>query len=159
MVPSWLYHLMDKVLKNVAQCCMVRVWEQCISGTQTFHSRLDRWSVKNCFFLPGPHMTPHCQAKSCTLTFTKCKWECTVRAQGSTALLPRKLKLKVCFQLSTGTQSLASQSHHWQRYSEIAGDYQRSPFNACVQQWSKGNKRFSSLIPSISPFCNLPICL
>lgn len=157
MAPSWLYHLMDKVLKNVAQCCMVSLGAVHLRDTNLpFTAR--PLICQNCFFLPGPHMTPHCQAKSCTLTFTKCKWECTVRAQGSTALLPRKLKLKVCFQLSTGTQSFTSQSHHWQRYSEIAGDYQRSPFNACVQQWSKGNKRFSSLIPSISPFCNLPVC-
>lgn len=78
-------------------------------------------------------MTPHCQAKSCTFTFTKCKWECTVRAQGSTALLPRKLQWKFSSQLSTGRQSLTSQSCHWESYGEIDGDYRQCPLNACVQ--------------------------
>lgn len=73
----------------------------------------------------APCMISYCQAESCTSSLTKCKWDCTVRARGSTALLPRKLNWKVCSRLSAGMGSLTAKSHHWQIYREIDGNQQQ----------------------------------
>lgn len=89
---------------------------------------------QHCFTLPGPlPRATHCQAKSCTFPFTKCKWECTVRAGGSTALLPRKLQWKLCSQPSAGRPSLTSRSCHRWRWREMDGDDRQCSLGAHVQ--------------------------
>lgn len=88
---------------------------------------------QNCFFKPNPDTIPFCPAKSYTFNPTKCKWGCAVRALGSTALLPRKRNLKVCFQLSAETQGPPLQRCHWQSCGEIDGENQQCPLNAGVR--------------------------
>lgn len=112
---------------------VLAVWQQHFSAKQasTFIAQL--LICQNYFTQTRPQVTTYCQAKSCTFTFAKSKRECTVRAQGSTALLPRKLRRNFSSQLSIGTQSLTSQSCHWQSYGEIDGDDQQCPPNSCVQ--------------------------
>lgn len=126
---------MHKVPETFTHCTICRVSEQHISARwapSTHGSTADLSKLLHIEPEP-PRDSPRCRAKSCTFTFIKCKWECSVRAQGSTALLPGKLELKLCSQLSMGTQSLTSQSCLWQRHCGIDGDYQQCPLKSCVQ--------------------------
>lgn len=95
---------------------------------------------QNCFMYPGPLVTPHCHAKSRSFTFTKCKWEHTVKSQG---FVTKETSAQMLLAVVHGEPPpLAPQSCLWHSCGEIDGDDQQCPPNARVQlkmsfKWSE----------------------